>query len=250
MVNAEERPLWTHGRALPNQLAQLLRDRIVAHEWQGNEKFPTEADLVKLYRVSRATVRQAMKELIRQGLITTQQGKGSFVSNNSQIFAGMQELTSITSTIKQMGHVPKMIYRHKIIRVASAKEREQLGLAKNSNVLDIQRKIQADGITVCYSYDILPLWVFPENFRASQLKGSVFSFLEKNDGPTPIRAFTEIHAVTQPEVAWDNDVSKEQLYVLLDQLHYDEKGRPVMHTSGYFVEGRFNFSVVRTSPYI
>jgi GntR family transcriptional regulator len=243
------RPLG-NGKALPIQLAEILRNRIISREWAENEKFPTEAELVAMYGVSRVTVRDAMKELVRRGLITTKQGRGSYVSGNSQIRAGMQDLTSITSTIREMGHVPKMIYRHKVLRTATAEERERFSLTKDSQVLDIQRKILADGITVCYSYDVLPLWVFPKDFKTSHLTGSVFNFIEKHNGPTPIRAFAEVHAVLNPDVAWDNDVLENQLYVLLDQMHYDEKSRPFMHTKSYFIQGRFNFTVVRTSPYI
>lgn len=239
-----------NAKTLPLQLAEILRSRITSHEWAEGDKFPTEAELVAMYGVSRVTVRDAMKELVRRGLITTRQGRGSFVSGNAQIRAGMQDLTSITSTIREMGHVPKMIYHHKLVREANIEERETFSLVNDSKVLDIQRKILADGITVCYSYDVLPLWVFPKDFKPSHLSGSVFSFIDKHKGPTPIRAFAEVHAVVKPDVAWDKDVKEDQLYVLLDQLHYDENQRPFMHTKAYFVEGRFNFTVVRTSPYI
>lgn len=239
-----------NSRALPAQLAEILRSRIMRQEWAEGEKFPTEAELVAAYGVSRVTVRDAMKELGRRGLITIKQGRGSFVSGNSQIRAGMQDLTSITSTIREMGQTPKMIYHHKVVRVANAKERERFSLAKDAKVLDIQRKILADGVTVCYSYDVLPLWVFPADFKTSQLTGSVFSFLKKYDGPTPVRAFAEVHAVINSDAAWDGDVPDNQFYVLLDQMHYDERTRPFMHTQGYFIEGRFNFTVVRTSPYV
>lgn len=239
-----------NGKTLPLQLAEILRNRILNGEWEEGEKFPTEADLVSMYGVSRVTVRDAMKELVRRGLITTMQGRGSFVSGNSLIRAGMQDLTSITATIREMGHVPKMIYHHKVIRDATELERENFSLSKEGKLLDIQRKILADGITVCYSYDKLPLWAFPKDFKPSKLTGSVFEFLEKSNGPTPIRAFAEVSAVINPEVAWDGDVDEDQLYVLLDQMHFDEKQRPFMHTKSYFIQGRFNFTVVRTSPYI
>jgi GntR family transcriptional regulator len=57
-----------------------------------------------------------------------------------------------------------------------------------------------------------------------------------------------VHAVAHPQVAWDEDFTDDQLFVLLDQLHFDQQSRPFMHTTSYFIEGRFNFTVVRTSP--
>lgn len=233
---------------LPKQVAAHLREKIARGDWKDGDRFPTETALVESYGVSRSTIREALKELLNQGLIYTQRGKGSFIATHSLIKAGMQDLLSITSTIENMGLTPKMIYHHKIIRTATVEECARFNLESGSEVVDIQRKILADGITVCYSYDVLPRWVFPKDFRPSQLAGSVFAYLAENDGPTPLKAIAEVHAVNDRAVAWDNKVEENQLFVLLDQLHYDQKSRPFMHTKGYFVEGRFNFSVVRTAP--
>lgn len=235
-------------KTLPTQVADDLRSRLARREWRQGDQLPTEADLVNEYGVSRASVRQALKTLENQGLIVTKRGRGSFVADDAMIRAGMQELTSITSTIAEMGHVPGMIYHHRVIRQAKAAECEMFDLAPSEEVLDIQRKILADNITVAYSYDVLPRWAFPRDFAPDQLTGSVFAYLAAHNGPTPLRALARVHAVTHPQVAWDEDFTDDQLFVLLDQLHFDQQSRPFMHTTSYFIEGRFNFTVVRTSP--
>ncbi|HUY49218.1 MAG TPA: GntR family transcriptional regulator [Streptosporangiaceae bacterium] len=242
------RPLGDR-KALPARLAEDLRERLASEEWQPGERIPTEAELVEAYRVSRATVRQALKTLEAQGLIITMRGRGSFVAGGALIRAGMQELKSITSTIAEMGHTPAMLYHHRVLRPAADAESGMFEVPAGSEVLDIQRRILADGIVVAYSYDVLPRWVFPADFVPAQLTGSVFAFLAQTNGPVPIRAVAQVHAVDSPDVAWgDDDLGEHQLFVLLDQLHYDTGNRPFMHTRSYFVEGRFNFTVLRTSP--
>ena len=121
-------------------------------------------------------------------------------------------------------------------------------LEEGTQVLEVQRKILSDGVVVAYSYDVLPRWVFPISFDPASLTGSVFAYLAEHQGPVPLRALAQVHAVINPDTAWDNDVPEDQLYVLIDQLHYADDGRPFMHTKSYFIEGRFNFSVVRTAP--
>ncbi len=241
-------PRLGNPRTLPKQLADELRKRLVNREWLQGDRLPTEAQLVERYGVSRATVREALKTLENQGLIITRRGRGSFAAGEGMIRAGMQELTSITSTIAQMGLKPAMIYHHRLIRPATEKEGQRFELTAPSEVLDIQRKILADDVTVAYSHDVLPRWVLPQNFTPDQLTGSVFAFLAQNAGPKPLRALAKVHAVARTPVAWDEDFDDDQLFLLLDQLHYDEHSRPFMHTTSYFVEGRFNFTVVRTSP--
>jgi GntR family transcriptional regulator len=237
----------TTGAALPARLASDLRERVLGNEWTVGERLPTETELASAYGVSRATVRQALKSLEQDGLILTRQGRGSFVVEHAMIRAGMQELTSITSTIAEMGHKPGMEYHHRIIRPATSDDCEMFQLSPGDQVIDIQRRILADDITVAYSYDVLPRWVFPSTFQPADLTGSVFGLLAATGGPVPDRGLAHVHAVLSRDVAWEDDSGKERLYLLLDQLQYDRQDRPFMYTRSYFVEGRFNFTVVRTT---
>ncbi len=232
--------------SLPQQLADALRARIRAKEWDAGEQLPTEAELVTRYGVSRATVRQAIKDLEGQGLVAVHRGRGTFMADRAGISAGMQELASISATIAEMGLKPSMRYRRRTIRLATEPELGQFDLPSGAEVLDIQRKILADGQTVAFSYDVLPRWAFPADFRTSQLRGSVFGFLAEHGGPRPTRAVAQVHAVRSDSIGWDDETGGHQLYILLDQLQVDEQGRPFMHSRSFFLEGKFNFTVVRT----
>ncbi len=235
----------TSGTDLPTRLAHELRTRLLRHEWGAGERMPTEAELVAGYGVSRATVRQAMKALEGEGLVVTHQGRGSFVAARPPIRAGMQDLKSITATIAEMGHEPGMQYHHRVIRPASPDDQQMFDLAPGDTVVDIRRRILADGVTVAYSYDVLPRWVFPPAFTPEDLTGSVFGHLAATGGPIPDRAVARVHAVQSADVTWDRELDDDHLFILLDQLQFDREDRPFMHTRSYFVEGRFNFTVLR-----
>ncbi len=64
------------------QLFDILKKKIENKEWTSGIQIPTEDQLCKMFNVSRATVRNAVLELVRQGYLVRQQGKGTFVSNN------------------------------------------------------------------------------------------------------------------------------------------------------------------------
>lgn len=232
--------------SLPQQLADALRARIRAQEWAVGDQLPTEAELVAQYGVSRATVRQAIKHVESQGLLVVHHGRGTFLADRAGINAGMQELASISATITNMGFKSSMRYRRRTIRPASDTEGQQFELPAGAEVLDIQRKIMADGQTVAFSYDILPRWAFPLDFRPTDLRGSVFGFLAERGGPRPTRAVAEVHAVSSDSIGWDDDANQHRLYILLDQLQFDDQGRPFMHSRSFFLEGKFNFTVIRT----
>jgi GntR family transcriptional regulator len=172
-------------------------------------------------------------------------GLGTFMAQHHEIHAGMQELTSISATIAEMGLRPSVTYRRRTIREATEDELATFNLDPGAQVLDIQRKILADDAVVAYSYDILPRWALPEDFQADHLRESVFGYLADHGGPRPTRAVATVHAVRSGLIDWD-DAGEDNLYVLMDQLQFDDRGRPFMHSRSFFLEGEFNFTVIRT----
>lgn len=243
----ESNPMRARPRpSLPAQLADELRARMLGGEWAQGERLPSEIELVQESGYSRATVRQALKTLEGQGLVVIRQGRGTFRSSGEQIHIGMEELGSISQTIAAQGHKPGMRYRSAEVRSPSPEEREALACAVGEPVLDVQRAFLADERIVAYGYDLFPGRVLPADFSPDELQGSMFEFLERRSGVRAVRAVADVHAVESHEIAWADDDDDRHLYILLDQMHYDVAGLPMMHSKLYFIEGRFRFVVVRT----
>jgi len=62
------------------EVAKLLRQRITRGQWQVGDRLPSLQELVKEFDVARVTVRQAMDLLVHEGLVSPQQGRGTFVT--------------------------------------------------------------------------------------------------------------------------------------------------------------------------
>lgn len=62
------------------QLADLLRQRIARGVWTQGQQVPTLDELVREFGVARVTVRQAVGLLVRDGMLSAQQGRGTFVT--------------------------------------------------------------------------------------------------------------------------------------------------------------------------
>lgn len=62
------------------QLADILRERIARGHGLADGKLPTLEALVREFEVARVTVRQAVEVLAREGLVSPQRGRGTFVT--------------------------------------------------------------------------------------------------------------------------------------------------------------------------
>ncbi|WP_293576631.1 FadR/GntR family transcriptional regulator [Phaeobacter sp.] len=83
---------------LSAQIAQAIRDAIVAGDLIVDERLPSETELSDQFQVSRPTVREALKRLAAQSLIRTQRGAtgGAFVNRLNYEDAYSQQITTST----------------------------------------------------------------------------------------------------------------------------------------------------------
>lgn len=80
-VTTAQRPRLARrpGAALYGEITRDLRQRIDRGEFAGGQRLPTEVELARGYGVNRLTVRRALSDLARCGVIRTEHGVGSFV---------------------------------------------------------------------------------------------------------------------------------------------------------------------------
>ncbi len=79
------------SRPLPEQpplhqvISEKLRQQIRDGQYGPGSQLPSESQLIEQFRVSRITVRQAIANLINQGLVTAYRGKGVFVNQQRKV---------------------------------------------------------------------------------------------------------------------------------------------------------------------
>ncbi|WP_281857546.1 FadR/GntR family transcriptional regulator [Litoreibacter halocynthiae] len=83
---------------LSAQIATSIRDAIIAGDLIVDTRLPSEAELAEQFKVSRPTVREALKRLAAQALIRTQRGAtgGAFVNHLKYPDAYAQQITTST----------------------------------------------------------------------------------------------------------------------------------------------------------
>lgn len=66
-------------------ISQQIYQRIIAGDYSPGTKLPSERELISEFQVSRITIRKAIANLAKQGLVITHQGKGVFVTENRKV---------------------------------------------------------------------------------------------------------------------------------------------------------------------
>lgn len=90
-------------------ISEQLKQKIEAGEYEPGSRLPSEFDLGEIFGVSRTTVRKAITNLIQQGLVTTQQGKGIFVTEKHKIsFSMSNPLMYFDAALKQQGFLGRV----------------------------------------------------------------------------------------------------------------------------------------------
>lgn len=82
------------------QLKERLEENIKNRTFKS--KIPSEREIMDEFYVSRSTVRQAIDELVKNGLLVKRPGKGTFIALNP-IDDWLGNLSSTTETIEKMG---------------------------------------------------------------------------------------------------------------------------------------------------
>lgn len=84
------------------QLSTIIREMIDIGELQPGDSLMSERDICKLQGISRMTVNKAILNLVNEGLLDRQQGRGTFVALKKQKHR-YQRLEGLTQIIKQQG---------------------------------------------------------------------------------------------------------------------------------------------------
>jgi GntR family transcriptional regulator len=81
---SDKRPIYL-------QIMEQLKQRVAVGDWPEGQATPSIRQLAVDLQVSVITIKRAYLELEREGVIVTQQGKGSFVASNPGLGARLQE---------------------------------------------------------------------------------------------------------------------------------------------------------------
>ena len=70
----------SEGELLYVQVSDYVREKIYSKEWGVDEPIPSEHELMAMLGLSRGTVQKGIRQLVDEGLLVQQRGRGTFVT--------------------------------------------------------------------------------------------------------------------------------------------------------------------------
>jgi GntR family transcriptional regulator len=135
------------GVPLYMQIRNLLRERIRLGEWPADQPMPTEDQLIAHFGVSRTTVRQALTDLAREGLVVRQAGRGTFARQPLMVLR-MQQWHSVGVDIARRGLRSSKLTLCVEKLDAGAEIAHRASEFAERDVLHVQQVRYADGVPV------------------------------------------------------------------------------------------------------
>ncbi len=120
------------------QIREDIRNKIQGKEYPPNSMIPTEAELCEIYGVSRVTVRRAVLDLVKEGLLNRGKGKGTFVAENYGV-TFMNGIQSFTQELLGLNMRPSARLLSCKIRKADRMLQKNLNLEEGETVVTISR---------------------------------------------------------------------------------------------------------------
>jgi GntR family phosphonate transport system transcriptional regulator len=134
--------------------ARIERD-IVARRFRRDEPLPSERLLAKQYGVHRHTVRRAMAELEADGLVSVQQGRGTFIESEVLAYR-IGRRVRFTENAIQAGFEPEAtLLGHGFAR-ATAEQAKCLGLRPGARLVVLNTLRRVGGRPVSYATHQFP----------------------------------------------------------------------------------------------
>lgn len=138
-------------------ISQQLKEKIEAGHYEPGQRLPSEFDLGELFGVSRTTIRKAISNLIQQGLVRSQRGRGSFVSGHDKINISISNpMTHFDIALREQGYegwIKPLTFE---LIHASADVANILAVAQKTNVYKQEKLIYANNIPIALEIDYFP----------------------------------------------------------------------------------------------
>lgn len=223
------------------QLKEIMREKINSSEWKPGDLIPSERELGEQYGISRMTARQAITELVNEGLFYREQGKGTFVSRH-KITQQLIRLTGFTEDMKARGQQPgSKIISAKMIP-ADETVAEQLRIKPGTMIFQLQRLRLADAEPLAIEVSSLYFHGCEKLIEDDLEQNSLYRLLESKYKLPLMEAEQQLEAgLIGPEEAQLLNIPVGSAALFVRRITYTEREQPIEYVRSIYCGSKYVF---------
>jgi GntR family transcriptional regulator len=222
------------------RVQQALAEEIAKSRWGPGSLLPPERALADHFGVSRVTLRRALAELEREGVVSRNGSR--WAVEGSPIGEPPNALMSFSEMARTRGLRATATVLGQRVRAATLDEADTLSLAPGADLFELERLRAMDGVPILIDRSCLPASLVPGVDRADFSHASLYELLENRYDLRPTRARFTVEAVAADErQARLLELEPGQPLLRCLQQTEDQAGRPIELCEMVYRGDRYRF---------
>jgi GntR family transcriptional regulator len=231
------------------QLRQILERAVTSGSLPVGARLPSEPALCESYNVSRTVVRQALSDLERQGLLTREKGKGTFVAAPKQPEHLVRDLTGLYEDVAARGGMVETKTLRLEVAPVSAHAASRLGLVEGEPIVLLERLRVVDGEPLVVTTAHMPYDLCSPILDLDMTHRSLYATFENELGFKLHSGHRSIEAsLARGEVARHLQVAEGAPLLVFTGVTYTTEGRPIEYFVGLHRGDRSRFEADLLRP--
>ena len=233
----------TKKDVLYNQIKQAIQDSIIQNDLRAGHRLPSEHQLMKQYHISRITVRRALAELEKDGLVIRRHGKGTYVAGN-RLKGQLSHLSSFTEDMRERGFsTHARVIEFRIIE-PDREIIDSLNLPEGETVVMLRRVRYADRNPIALEACYLPASRFSDILQEDFSLQSLNRLMQVryNIRFSYARQYIST-SISSRDIMRDLEIETPVSILTMRRIVYDVNNWPVQYTLSYYRGDLYEYEV-------
>ncbi len=227
------------GIALWRQIADRIHDTVIPATGGSGARIPAEQQLAEKFGVNRHTVRAAISALVREGVLRSERGRGTFIEKQRRLTYPISSRTRFSAAMDgQAGSIEGRLLAHRN-EPATASVARELEIQAESPVLRLETLSSADGTPLSRGtawYDAIRLPKMAEVFERT---GSITAAFAEHGIEDYYRRQTVVEARhADPSDQRDLSLASGAIVFVTRYVSCDTAGIPIQYAETRFPADR------------
>lgn len=229
----KQKPIYKHVK-------MDILEKINIGKYKSGDKIPSERELGKIYNVSRMTARQAINELVKDGMVYREKGRGTFISS-PQFF--QNNVKSFTETLKEQGYTPST----RILEFSVVHNLKEISSKMDYDITDkfykIKRLRLGNEVPIALETVYLPCDKC-KDLKNYNMSKSLYRILEENYGYVVENVSCQIDACISNKILMDIfEISKPVALLKVSGITFITSGTKLFYEESYYRPDIYKYQV-------